>query len=135
MQPLTTWQGIALAALALPQHEKLVVPRQGLPHPMSAGLYLSVGLARRCRHYRQALPDGRGLHVHVYADRYHIHWDAVDPSVSLARHFIHDVVHAMTRHLRRRHLPTLHRGILGRRRHNPNASLRNLDAPQGVTGS
>jgi len=90
----TTWKAIAVAVMALPQHGKLHVPRDRVPHPEHAGLYRSLGLARQCRHYRQALPDGRGLHVHEYADHYRVHWDAVDPSVSLLRHLWHDVTHA-----------------------------------------
>lgn len=90
----TAWTAVAAAVMALPQHGKLRVPRDRVPHPAAAGLYRSVGLARRCRHYRHALPDGRGLHVHEYDDHYHVHWDAVDPSVSLLRHLLHDVAHA-----------------------------------------
>lgn len=108
MELLTAWQGIAVAALALPKHAKLTVARASVPHPSDAGLYRSVGLARQCRHYRQALPDGRGLHVHEYADHYRVHWDAVDPSVSLLRHFLQDVVDALTRPLRRRGGPAGH---------------------------
>lgn len=95
------WKAVALAALALPQHGKLVVPRDRVPHPKDAGLYLSVGLAQKCRHYRKALPDGRGLHVHEYADCFVVHWDAVDPSVSVLRHFLEDVTRAVGRRLRR----------------------------------
>jgi hypothetical protein len=101
MEPNTPWQAVALAALALPRHDKLVVPRDRVPHPRDAGLYPSVGLAQHCRHYRRALPDGRGLHVHEYGDRYHVHWDAVDPSVSVLRHFLADVTHAAVRRMRR----------------------------------
>ena len=98
----TPWNAVALAVMALPKHGKLRVPRDAVPHPAEAGLYRSVGLNRRCTaHYRHALPDGRGLHVHEFADHYHVHWDAVDPSVSLLRHFLHDVVDALTRPLRR----------------------------------
>ncbi|MHB1260627.1 MAG: hypothetical protein ACYC2H_02800 [Thermoplasmatota archaeon] len=100
MELMTAWQGIAIAALALPRHEKLVVPRDRVPHPKDSGLYLSIGLAQKCRHYRKALPDGRGLHVHEYADRFVVHWDAVDPSVSVLRHFFEDVTHAVSRRLR-----------------------------------
>lgn len=98
----TPWKAVALAVMALPKHGKLRVPRDSVPHPAQAGLYRSTGLNRKCSgHYRQAMPDGRGLHVHVYADHYHVHWDAVDPSVSLVRHFLQDVVVALTRPLRR----------------------------------
>lgn len=108
MEPKTAWQGIALAALALPRHEKLVVARDRVPHPKDSGLYLSVGLAKKCKHYRKALPDGRGLHVHEYADRFVVHWDAVDPSVSVLRHFIHDVTHAVARRVRGIAAPPVH---------------------------
>ena len=101
MELMTAWHGVALAALALPKHGKLVVPRDRVPHPEASGLYASIGLAPKCRHYRHALPDGRGLHVHEYADHYRVHWDAVDPSVSVLRHFLHDVTHAIAQKLRR----------------------------------
>lgn len=97
----TAWSAVALAVMALPQHGRLLVPRDRVPHPAAAGLYRSRGLARRCRHYRHRLPDGRGLHVHEFADRYVVHWDAVDPSVSLVRHFLRDVLLALRRTLRR----------------------------------
>lgn len=91
---------MAVAVLALPQHGKIDVPRHQVPHPEDAGLYRSVGLARNCRHYRHAMPDGRGLHVHEFPTHYRVHWDAVDPSVSLLRHFMHDVMHALSRRMR-----------------------------------
>ena len=100
MELMTAWRGVAVAALALPRHDRLLVPRDRVPHPEAAGLYRSVGLARNCRHYRHALGDGRGLHVHEHHDAYHVHWDAVDPSVSVLRHFLSDVVHAVRRRLR-----------------------------------
>ena len=107
MELKTAWRGIAIAALALPRHEKLVVARDRVPHPKDSGLYLSVGLAQKCRHYRKALPDGRGLHVHEYSDRFVVHWDAVDPSVSVLRHFLKDVTHAISRRLRRVQVQTV----------------------------
>jgi hypothetical protein len=91
----TAWNAIAVAVMALPKHGRLDVPRGHVPHPQEAGLYRSVGLARRCVHYRHAMPDGRGLHVHEFPDHYRVHWDAVDPSVSLVRHFLEDVVEAL----------------------------------------
>ena len=97
----TPWNAVALAVMALPKHGKLRVPRDTVPHPSSCGFYRSVGLNVKARHYRHAFADGRGFHVHEYADHYHVHWDAVDPSVSLVRHFLEDVVHALTRPLRR----------------------------------
>jgi hypothetical protein len=98
----TPWKAVALAVMALPKHGKLRVPRDSVPHPAEAGLYRSTGLNRKCSgHYRHAMADGRGLHVHVYETHYHVHWDAVDPSVSLLRHFLHDVVDALTRPLRK----------------------------------
>lgn len=102
MDHLGAWSTIAAAVLALPKHGKLDVPRDQVPHPEQVGLYRSVGLARKCEHYRHAMPDGRGLHVHVFATHYRVHWDAFDPSVSLVKHFVHDVMHALTRPMRER---------------------------------
>src|SRR5688572_6869984 len=96
----TPWNAVALAVMALPQHGKLRVSRDAVPHPSGCGFYRSIGLNVKARHYRQALADGRGFHVHEYDDHYHVHWDAVDPSVSLLRHFLEDVVHAAARPLR-----------------------------------
>lgn len=94
------WQAVALAALALPQHGKVHVPLAEVPHPLESGMYQSRGMARRCKHYRHALPDGKGLHVHEYPDHFRVHWDAVDPSISLLRHLLHDVGHVLGRPLR-----------------------------------
>ena len=96
----TAWNAIALAVMALPKHGKLHVPRETVPHPAHCGFYRSVGLNVKARHYRFALRDGRGVHVHEHDDHYHVHWDAVDPSVSLLRHFLEDVVYAITRPFR-----------------------------------
>jgi hypothetical protein len=100
MEHLGAWHAIAVTVLALPKHGKLDIPRHEVPHPSHVGLYRSVGLAPKCRHYRHALADGRGLHVHEFATHYRVHWDAVDPSVSLVRHFVHDALYALTRPLR-----------------------------------
>lgn len=39
----TPWKAIASAVMALPQHGKLHVRRDEVPHPRDAGLYRSVG--------------------------------------------------------------------------------------------
>ena len=96
------WQALATLVLALPPHQPLEVGRHTLPHPGSCGFYQSTGLNRKClHHFRKCLPDGRGLHVLVHRRRYVVHWDRVDPSVSVLRHFWHDVTRAMARTLRR----------------------------------
>lgn len=99
------WDALASLVLALPAHQPLEVPRERLPHPGGCGFYESTGLNRKClHHFRKPLPDGRGLHVHVHRRRYVVHWDRVDPSVSVVRHFWHDVTRAFGRGLRRVHL-------------------------------
>ena len=96
------WDTLASLVLALPPHQPLEVSRQHLPHPRSCGFYESTGLNRKClHHFRKPLPDGRGLHVHVHRRRYVVHWDRVDPSVSVLRHFWHDVTRAIARTVRR----------------------------------
>lgn len=96
------WQSIANVVLALPAHQPVEVERRHVPHPRACGFYASTGLDRRClHHYRRALPDGRGLHVHVFRTHYLVHWDRVDPSVSVWRHFWQDVTRALARSVRR----------------------------------
>lgn len=96
------WDTLTSLVLALPPHQPLEVQPDQLPHPRSCGFYESTGLNRKClHHFRKPLPDGRGLHVHVHRRRYVVHWDRVDPSVSVLRHFWHDVTRAMARGLRR----------------------------------
>lgn len=105
------WDAIAIAVLALPAHQPLEVPRDRLPHPRGSGFYESTGLNRKClHHYRLALPDGRGLHVHVHRRRYVVHWDRVDPSVSVLRHFFADVTRALARSVRRIRLEAVRLG-------------------------
>ena len=96
------WDALASLVLALPPHQPVEVPRERLPHPRACGFYESTGLNRKClHHFRKRLPDGRGLHVHVHRRRYVVHWDRVDPSVSVLRHFGLDVTRAIGRALRR----------------------------------
>jgi hypothetical protein len=105
MPPSGPWSAIATAVLALPPHQPLEVRRAAVPDPKDCGFYASTGLDRKClHHYRCALPDGRGLHVHVFRRRYLVHWDRVDPSVSVLRHFWHDVTRALARSARRVHM-------------------------------
>jgi hypothetical protein len=103
------WQAIASVVLALPAHQPLEVERRAVPHPRACGFYASTGLDRRClHHYRRALPDGKGLHVHVFRTHYLVHWDRVDPSVSVLRHFWHDVTRALARSARRVRMEAVH---------------------------
>jgi hypothetical protein len=102
MSDLGPWEAIASVVLALPPHQSLTVDRARIPHPKQCGFYLSTGLERKClHHYRYRLPDGRGLHVHSFRNHYLVHWDRVDPSVSVLRHFWHDVTRAVGRSIRR----------------------------------
>jgi hypothetical protein len=96
MEP-TEWTLLAPLVLALPLHARYLVPREAVPHPEDAGFYRSIGLASAAAHYRLPLPDGRGLHVHEFLDHFRVHWDRVDPSVSLVGHFVHDVIAAARR--------------------------------------
>lgn len=103
---MQAWEAIIPLVLALPQHGRLRVQRARLPHPREAGFYRSTGLNLRARaHYRRALRDGRGLHVHEHDGHYEVHWDRWDPSVSFLRHLVHDVGHALKRRLRREPVP------------------------------
>lgn len=103
------WHAIANVVLALPAHQPLQVERRQVPHPRACGFYPSTGLDRRClHHYRLALPDGKGLHVHAFRTHYLVHWDRVDPSVSVWRHFWHDVTRALARSARRIRMEAVH---------------------------
>jgi len=95
-----TWERFIGAVLTLDRHDRLRVDADGMPHPEEAGFYRSTGLSRApLAHYRRPLSDGRGIHVHVYTAHYELHWDRWDPKVSLVRHLVSDVAHAVRRKL------------------------------------
>lgn len=87
------WDRVQKAALALKRHAPLVVPKDSIGSPAGSGFYKSVGLDHRAHaHWRRRIPGSlRGLHVLVFADHYLVHWDRIDPSVSVVLHFVDDV--------------------------------------------
>jgi len=97
------WEAIAGVVLALPAAP--VPHRRPRPASLTPGNAASTDQhgagAQVPAHYRYPLPDGRGLHVHSFRSHYLVHWDRVDPSVSVLRHFWLDVTRAIGRSLRR----------------------------------
>ncbi|MGB0651913.1 MAG: hypothetical protein ACPGQL_01825 [Thermoplasmatota archaeon] len=87
------WQDAARAVLALPPHAPLRLERGEVPHPEACGFYRSTGLNRAAdAHFRFPLGDDRGLHALEFGDHFLVHWDRIDPSVSVLGHFVADVL-------------------------------------------
>lgn len=96
------WAGIEADVLRLRRHEPLWVPKDRIQHPVEAGFYSSVGLNRSAdAHFRRRSVGFRGIHVLAFPDHYLVHWDRIDPSVSVVLHFLDDVGWAFARWLHR----------------------------------
>lgn len=105
------WNEISSRVLARPAHAPVWVHRTEVPHPSLSGFYRSHGLDRHAKaHYRHPLPDQRCLHVLEYPNYYCLHWDHIDPAVSLWGHFVRDVVTTLL-HSHERGLSPEGRGI------------------------
>ena len=78
------WRTVGVVVLAGPAHQEHQLPRWA-PRPSDAGFRRSTGCGKGV-HWRLELPDGRGIHVRDSDDRWHVHWDHVDPKRSLVNH-------------------------------------------------
>ncbi|NEU55240.1 hypothetical protein [Halorussus sp. MSC15.2] len=91
---LSVWDGIAARVLRERHHADLRIAKDAVPHPTSAGFVCHTGDPRGQRaDYRRPLPDGRGIHVKAFADRYEVHWDKVDPTEDFLGHVVADAPH------------------------------------------
>ena len=85
------WNSIALAVLPKPLGSKWRVEKHLVPHPLDAGLRMSIGLpAGQIADYRLRLPDCRGLHVQDFSTHYLVHIDRTDPGCDLVQHLVSD---------------------------------------------
>mgnify|MGYP001773268492 CR=1 FL=1 len=89
------WSRIIHKVLRLPAHKDIVVEKSStLVHPTLVGFRRSIGEPHgQSADYRLRLYDGRSIHVREYSDHYRVHWDRVDPSVSIVAHLKHDAPH------------------------------------------
>jgi len=91
---LSVWDGIGARVLRKRYHVDLRIAKDAVSHPSSAGLVCHTGDPRGQRaDYRRPLPDGRGIHVKEFADRYEVHWDKVDPTEDFLGHVLADAPH------------------------------------------
>ncbi|MCS6768220.1 MAG: hypothetical protein RMJ59_05135 [Candidatus Nitrosocaldus sp.] len=88
------WGRIVEDVLDLPAHRDVVISKCWIVHPTAVGFRRSIGEPKgQIADYRFALHDGRGIHVREYGDHYRVHWDMVDPSVSIVTHLKRDAPH------------------------------------------
>lgn len=91
---LSTWDGIVSRVLRESHHVDLRISKDAVTHPSSAGFVCHTGDPRGQRaDYRQPLPDGKGIHVKEFADRFEVHWDKVDPTEDFLGHLVADAPH------------------------------------------
>lgn len=92
---MVVWSKIIDKVLTLPAHEDMIVKKSNaLIHPTLVGFKRSVGEPHgQSADYRLRLYDGKSIHVREYNDHYRVHWDKVDPSVSIIAHLKHDAPH------------------------------------------
>lgn len=85
------WIAIIQEVLEYPAHTDLAVSKSDVTNPLdwefTVGGGKSVG---QMSNYRVGLPDGRGIHVKEYEDRYQVHWDKVDPERNPVGHLLSD---------------------------------------------
>lgn len=91
---LSVWDGIAERIRGVPAHVDFRIAKDAVPHPRTEGFVRHTGDPRgQHADYRRPLPDGSGLHVKEYADRFDVHWDKVDPTESFLGHLVADAPH------------------------------------------
>lgn len=71
---------------------KLKIPKGQIVTPADAGAKKSLGIpVGQIAHWRfPPRPDGAGMHVHEYSDRYEAHLDRVHPEHSTVKHLVRD---------------------------------------------
>ena len=91
---LSVWDGIVKRVRRRAPHADLRISKDAVPHPTSAGFVRHTGDPRGQRaDYRRPELDGAGIHVKEYADRFHVHWDRVDPTENMLGHILADAPH------------------------------------------
>jgi len=88
------WGAVVARVFRGRPHADLHVAKDAVPSPASAGFVLHVGDPRGQRaDYRRPFPDGTGVHVKEFSDRYEVHWDEVDPTEDFLGHVLADAPH------------------------------------------
>lgn len=91
---LSDWDGIAERVRNLPPHVDLQIAKDAVTNPRTEGFVGHTGDPRgQYADLRRPLPDGTGLHVKEYADRFDVHWDKVDPTQNFLGHLVADAPH------------------------------------------
>lgn len=94
---LSLWDGIVARVRQCAPHADLRISKDAVSHPTVEGFVRHTGDPRGQRaDYRRPEPDGAGIHVKEYADRFQVHWDRVDPTGSrraMWNHVVADAPH------------------------------------------
>lgn len=91
---LKEWETLIEKVLRLPAHKNIKISKNELLHPLFAGFRKAWGEFRgEIANYRKKLFDGRSIHVREFRKVYKVHWDYVDPSVSIIKHILKDAPH------------------------------------------
>ncbi|WP_115864439.1 hypothetical protein [Halorussus litoreus] len=91
---LSLWEGIVSRVRRERHHVDLRIAKDAVVRPPGAGFVAHTGDPRGQRaDYRRPLPDGAGVHVKAFADRYEVHWDRVDPTEDFLGHVLFDAPH------------------------------------------
>lgn len=73
--------------LELPPHKPLEFDKNKILHPKKMGFRRSFGAFKgQLADYRFKLADGRSIHARMYWSKWSIHWDKIDPLVSISKH-------------------------------------------------
>lgn len=82
------WDEVEASLRLWPPGVELVLSRQSMPHPSTAGAVTAIGLPRgQLADWRfPPAADCQGLHVHEYAERWVAHLDRVHPDCGRIEH-------------------------------------------------
>jgi len=85
------WDSFTERILRAKPRQDLRIPKGLIESPLEANFIAGKGLPKgQLADWRKTLKDGRGLHIREYETDYKIHWDEVDPGLSLVKHLSQD---------------------------------------------
>jgi hypothetical protein len=77
-----------------PAHQDVEIAKSDVPHPLREGFKTRIGDPKgQNADYGMCLPDGKGIHIREYQDKYLVHWDKVDPPRDPIGHLVNDAPH------------------------------------------
>jgi hypothetical protein len=86
--PYGSWDQVRKELTQSPYHRTIVIPKDAIADPASAGALRSIGIPRGQSGDYRFPPDAscQGVHVQDYGDSWHVHLDLVHPACGVLAH-------------------------------------------------